>query len=756
MHPARIKRHYLYGMNYQQARQSSWEELRLAGVASGRLPLSVHNPLNPAFPEDGLIYCDCAFNVYWLPVPPNLRTDTPEAAQIAKEMRIRMLNVAIGEAPAVPDFRQVRWSRLPGGYPIVAGEIEANGRRYRLEYCVNPADKKLYIHGEIRSTFEQPVKAFIRFRASNPLENDVCDYHYYSYWFDASRWKSAEPALPPPQVLSAEGFTVVSPENWKKAPDTYYNWGFTWEHPYYTVPCNEIPEANNCLCLSCELQPGEVREFTLAAEPVSPEMAKRPYAEIRAEAVRYWDSLTSVSASFGDDKEDEVFKALQWCALQLLLDNRKDGTLQTCQGGSSERYYVWVWEALLALRPMLRLGYAKTVRKAIEQIIRLQDNGCPPQGEFTTTAGAIGTTGPRWTNATGSALLLAAAYMRYAEDADFEARHLDDLVRAAKWILGEVKATRRLNPDGSKAFGYGVMPACCASDGEFGYIFMTTDIWSCAGVTEFAALLKERNYPGWQEIEAECQQYRQDLDAVIASVTRPDGFIDRKLCTDGQIATGFNSVDGAVQMLCSGYADISEPRMRAYLNYQEEHMCDGAFGAPMFAGISYIGNVEADLHRAYLDLGDWKPAWLAYRTFRNFGMTQDLYLTQERYSLYDEGYIPWQPNASNNGRYLSLMIERFYRENGNTVTILGGFAPFELQRRLALKGFLTNGGSTEIELDQGKLTINWEKELPAGTLLRCPEYANFAPADDMPLEAVAPGKWQLTADTRQVQFIMPN
>ena len=73
---------------------------------------------------------------------------------------------------------------------------------------------------------------------------------------------------------------------------------------------------------------------------------------------------------------------------------------------------------------MLQLGHFEAVRRVIEFIFKLQDGGYPPEGDFTSLEGAIGTTGPRWANASGSALVLAAEYAELAGDKNFIKEYL--------------------------------------------------------------------------------------------------------------------------------------------------------------------------------------------------------------------------------------------------------------------------------------------------------------------------------------------
>ena len=124
------------------------------------------------------------------------------------------------------------------------------------------------------------------------------------------------------------------------------------------------------------------------------------------------------------------------------------------QGGISERFFVWSWEVMHCLRPMIRLGYFKQVRRVLEYLLALQNRPeCAPKGEYAVLEGAIGDTANGWANCTGAVLLLAADYARYSQDDDFIEKYKTRLDLAAKWLAGVISATRIPG-----AFNYGKRP----------------------------------------------------------------------------------------------------------------------------------------------------------------------------------------------------------------------------------------------------------------------------------------------------------
>ena len=79
-------------VGYPLAEQSSWEDVRLSAAETGKSQLSVHVPLNlPG--ADALVYSDCAFNAWKLPVPAGLKMrDSADDARIAA-LRVGHLGV---------------------------------------------------------------------------------------------------------------------------------------------------------------------------------------------------------------------------------------------------------------------------------------------------------------------------------------------------------------------------------------------------------------------------------------------------------------------------------------------------------------------------------------------------------------------------------------------------------------------------------------------------------------------------------------
>ena len=707
-------------ISYSSLQQMDWWEVYEALHGEAKLPLSVHAPLN--FPASkALTFCDCALNAYYLPSPA-LNTSLPQDRAVRDMQRLKIVSFAFGDIPFVPEFRLVRLTRRIGGLPIIRAEFSAWNQIYLLDYCMAP-DGILHIRATVRNEAPVARKAVVWVRPSHPLEKELFDYHYVPFSWDASKWLPDNNfKLIDNNLYSAGGLTGrLMPgkfgASWIEQADftgDNLNLFFGCGTPYRVFPQYQLKHVTNAIRLELELPPQAEASFECAIDfensSAKPEALAIPYQKAEAAAVKKWRAILKglPVIELESERENALFEAVRLNNLQLLLEH--EGMLRPCQGGSSERFYVWVWEAMCSLRPMLRLGHFKEVRKVIEFIFTLQDGGCPPIGNFTTTAGAIGTSGPKWANTTGAALALAADYLLLSGDKTFAKDYLEKMLRAADWIVGEIRATR---VSGSST--YGVMPLARATDGDIGQVIFT-DAWCLCGLKRLCVLLKQMKHPKTKYYNGECEQYKHDLDAVLESIVQPDGFIPRSYGVDSsQVCHNFRFTCTPLECCTAGIASANDEKMQNYQAWLEKHAYEELFCSPVTHGIFYIGNNELTVMKMFMEQGKEKAAWAAAQVFRRFAVTPDLFLTQERYSRDDERFTAWQPNASNNGRLLEMeMVRFFYEEPDGTIILCGGIAPFERKRGLTLKGIYTQFGRCSVTCDEKRILLQTEKPIQRG------------------------------------------
>lgn len=410
------------------------------------------------------------------------------------------------------------------------------------------------------------------------------------------------------------------------------------------------------------------------------------------------------------------------------------------------------------LMPMLSLGHFGPVRKAIDFIFSLQDGGYPPEGDFTPLEGAIGTTGPRWINSTGSALALAADFYRYSRDESYLDEYLPRIVKAANWIVGELRATRKLNADGSRPTTYGIMPYGCATDGDRGYIIAFSDAYTFWGLEKTVKLLEDIGHTSAEEFRQELEQYRDDIGEAVKRITRPDGYIERKVRAGERemITAKFENIAGAVNLAYAGAIDADTDAFRAFARYYENNLVDGYFMGRMDREIRYMGIGEWHWQHIYLSMGEWKKAFAAAQTNLDYGMTPDTYQVQERFSVRNPAFTPWQPNGSGNGKMLDIMIKSIYFVRGSAATVLGGipFAWLRSNGQLALTGLFTPSGKISIEgsmTDTEEFWLKLSGALPSEVAF--PEHF-AARSESSAVTALGAGRFGLKDKVSEVVFVL--
>jgi len=463
-----------------------------------------------------------------------------------------------------------------------------------------------------------------------------------------------------------------------------------------------------------ELKPGEEKTFSIALLTNDSQVTSKHLSLLEEfSAIKNKEkALTHFKSQFTKENTElrfslnnwqDIFTAIQTSALQLMVKYPDKTNFMPTQGGSSERFFVWVWEAVHMLRPMLRVGLFEPVRKSLDFIFSLQDAGCPPEGKVTTTEGSIGTTGPKWMCTTGAALALASDYYIYSNDKEFLNHYLPRILKASQWIVGEIKATRKLNPDGTRPLYYGLMPFGWATDGDIGYVVSTTDGYTFWGLESTVNLLEQIEHKDAAKFRKELELYRSDIAVAVNGLAQPNGFIERKIVTDDKdmvITKKFANVGGSAMLGYTGAVKPDSEIFSKFIKYYEENRAVGYFLGNMDREIAYIGTAEYIWQQIYLSLGEWKKAFAATQVNLKYGMSQDTYQVQERFSRRNPAFTPWQPNGSGNGRMLDMMLNSLYFESDEGVTLLGAipFSWLQANQTIELKNLYTKTGRVNLEV----------------------------------------------------------
>lgn len=713
-------------LTYPEISQTTWDDLLAHDWGGYTPPLTVHLPIQPVHSPD-FVHVDCALNAMRRRVYPRVSSREPERIREIQKLPTFIVQFALDDPPFVPDLHRTRLSLAEGRFPVAQAEYFAWDLLYRFEYaCIPTADETqtmLSIRCRVKNEGHASARAHIRAKVNIQCERDVCDYHYVPFYWDATKWKPCDLVrLEGDQLLTSQGQIgrVVAGDcacTWEETAqfaEADYNKKFGYGAPYFVTPPLRLMRLDHTMHFEKDLAPDQEAECVVllltniegATESHRHALRAADAPRCRAAALAHFRSQLPAQPAelvFPTERWEDIFTACQLSTLQLLVKFPGENKLMPTQGGSSERNFVWVSEAFSMMLPMLALGHTEPVRRVLDYIFSLQDGGYPPEGRLASLAGAIGTTGPRWLNSTGSALVLAADYYLYTRDENYLREYLPKIKRAADWIARELRATRQLNPDGSRPLWYGLMPFGVGTDADVGYIVAYTDSYTYWGLSKTVNLLDAIGDARATEFRQLLNEYRGDLGHAIAGLTRPDGFIERAIRTgvaDERIDAKFIQICNASHLAFCGAMSEQSAAFRKFTEYFEEHMADGLFLGKLDREVMYLGLAEGVWQEIYLRLGQWKKAFAAMRTNLRYGMTPDTWQVQERFSKTCPAFAPWQPNGSGNGRVLKMILNALYFEHDGVATLLGNI-PFAWLRRngtTALHNLRTPRGRLGLEV----------------------------------------------------------
>jgi hypothetical protein len=279
-----------------------------------------------------------------------------------------------------------------------------------------------------------------------------------------------------------------------------------------------------------------------------------------------------------------------------------------------------------------------------------------------------------WGSTTGGAVRACANHLIYGTREDY-LRYRDVLYLAFGWIQRQREKSYTQN-----CLYKGIFPAMRGTDwpGEF-QSWCMTDAFSQQAMGMLAEAFEKYEDPRAAEIRAAYTDYLACLKKILAQIVAENPSDDELLVpnrlgipqTDPPMGAYYS--DGPALLLGTGVMDPNSPEAKLSENYFRNRLCMQRGLTGLMSDGRLRPNKETDSvagHTWYLLSSDmrWFYVWLAQgetqkaeellEAVMRYGVS-DTYQIAERFADNDPYYMPWQPNASGNGRLLSMLAD-FY------------------------------------------------------------------------------------------------
>lgn len=464
--------------------------------------------------------------------------------------------------------------------------------------------------------------------------------------------------------------------------------------------------------LSFRQQPDARIEFRVPYEclrhPVSPDDADLDFDEAKAFSTTGLDHLLSLSFEEEYDRQaalwkqrldtaarihapeklvEDIYQVLTCNNLQFLGSARGVAYLRPGQGGFNNFSTVYGWESSNYLPVMERQGFHAEVGRVLDYFLTTQQGPNGPEGDISTAEGCF-RPHIHWMCETGAILGIFAAHTLTSGDYHRLRKDSAALLKAARWIQGQRARTKDVLSDGTKSIHYGLMPAGRASDWPDYAYSLFTDAYTWYGLDKLARAFEQAGLADAVWLRAESDDYRRCIQAAMRRLLaspQPDTSSEPRqreekpvlmsqipLLETGLVPSACDLVSRieAALRASGGMSDLFAQRMPQMEDDQLLRLQEKSAGGEI--DLYYVNLAEKVWHRVWLERGERLKALRYFYMTLAYSTSRDLHLASERFSPQLVWLLPWQPNASGNGRILEMMLNTLYLEDGDSAHLLAG------------------------------------------------------------------------------------
>jgi len=572
--------------------------------------------------------------------------------------------VLVGEEMESVDFTQTKLHTRDDGAPIHAMQNELPKYTLKMEnFCnVGTVRPSIFIKLTVANRGEAPVSDMLSLLVRSGPENYLTGTEADGYaHFDGNvrNWGFA------PNTWEWDGSSRIVDATNNCAIEVEGNGGFDLQ--WHGKVKGYVWHQRDLLKANFTLAAGEEKSLILRMHYIDAGESVADYETERAKAEVFWQTeLKRITRMPGKPEHAPLVRNLVSQLLQHYSSYLDEGFIAPRQGGMNR--FFWSVEAMYFLEALDRIGdfdlYNRTAYDFFFDTCQVKEGEDVGEVILKTS----------WGSTTAGAIHACAYHILHRDKAVFD-RYKDQLYLAFQWIQRQ-----RAKSTENGSLYTGIFPAKRGTDwpGEF-QSWCMTDAFSQQAMGLLAEAFEKYEDPRAAEIRAAYTDYLACLKKILAQIVEENPSDDELLVpnrlgipqTDPPMGAYYS--DGPALLLGTGVMDPNSPEAKLSENYFRNRLCMQRGLTGLMSDGRLRPNKETDSvagHTWYLLSSDmrWFYVWLAQgetqkaeellEAVMRYGVS-DTYQIAERFADNDPYYMPWQPNASGNGRLLSMLAD-FY------------------------------------------------------------------------------------------------
>ena len=467
------------------------------------------------------------------------------------------------------------------------------------------------------------------------------------------------------------GFYAPKLDYWLDLPATWTQDGNTFRDGNRTLKVwgdldFSLNEADGFAFAEIALAPGESCSayFAYNLEDFTP----GEYEKQREAVVLFWEKelarINKLPQSIANDPEKlRLIQNLTVHILQCFCYSKGNDYLLSRQGGLQRQ--IWTGEADSVLEALPRLGdFDDYVEPAIDTYFNV----------FWTETGEVVPFGIWWAVQTGNVLYSFSKYARIRGKAYF-ARYREKAVKSFQWM----RATRASTvPEGIVVAGL-FPPLSSCDDGLVFQNWNFTDAGNICALREFLLTCRQFDDPAASDVQAELEDYcgvmRKYWNQRVGEHADSEEMAPYYAPVGENEPFEKNFVFAAMPWFVINALDVPVEDCEKYIRYLENrrlkagglyHKMPGILGpsasmkhsynAVKKSVVWYVSTAEYVFFQYFRRQGMDERCEEIIRDQIRFAMTDEYYMV-ERFHEDNPWFVPWSPNASANGRLISMLLD---------------------------------------------------------------------------------------------------